>query len=505
MSSATLTLFEKKIPVTKLFWYFLSIHLLVWTIVPTLICPNAPLDVIEGYAWGREWLIGTYKHPPMQAWWLEFFENVTFRAPWGHFLASQLAIAISFWAVWRTGLRILGELPALLSVLLLEGVVYYNFTSPEFNPNVLQLPFWALIGLYYYRAVKDGKMLDWVLLGTWSACGLYSKYSTVLLMASLAILTFARPESRRRFKTLGPYVALVVAVILFLPHLVWLTHNDFLPLNYAHERMQNPESTSLLKSSVLIPALFIGSQILAVLPALLMFIMTLGSRAQSQQYKLTKFDKAFLSTVTFGPCFLVLVAAMLFGLNIHDMWAMPFWNFIGLWALAYFQPVLSAASLRRFGYSFAIIAVGILLAYVGGTVFYPYITLKAQRVQFPGHALAQKASGTWHDRFHTPLEYVIGDTWPAGNIAYYAPDRPHVFIRGETTTSPWIDPEMVAKHGGILVWCVQACSYGNHHEETPSFVASYPTAEMQTPLTLPRRTGANVPPVVIGWAILPPR
>jgi hypothetical protein len=455
--------------VRQIFWGFFVVHMFLWTLAPTLICPNAPLDVIEGYAWGHEWLMGTYKHPPMQAWWLEIFEYVTFRATWGHFLASQLAIGGAFWAVWKTGLRIVSARAALVGVVLLEGIIYYNFTSPEFNPNVLQICFWALIGHSYLNAIKDNKAIDWTLLGLWSACGLYSKYSTVLLLGSLLILTLVRPESRRKFRSIGPYFAVCVATVLFLPHVLWLQQNNFPSFSYAQERMQS-DHVGILKSTVLIPMLFLGSQILAMLPAILMWLTLLERPKPAPKQDLKKFDKAFLATVSFGPCILVLIARILFGLNIHDMWAMPFWNFIGLWALATFRLPLSESALQRFSYSFLIIAFGILAGYVGSVYFYPYISGKAQRINFPGHLLAKKVDDAWRGRYTKPVQYIIGDTWPAGNIAYYAPQRPHVFIHGDTAISPWINPEDVKRQGAIIVWCIQYCGYGNYFQDMPDFV-----------------------------------
>ena len=40
---------------------------------------------------------------------------------------------------------------ALFSVLLLEAIYFYNFTSPEFNVNVCQLPFWVLTVYYSWK------------------------------------------------------------------------------------------------------------------------------------------------------------------------------------------------------------------------------------------------------------------------------------------------------------------------------------------------------------------
>ena len=50
---------------------FLTVHVLIWWLLPALLQHNLPLDVIELLAWGREWQIVYYKHPPLPAWILE--------------------------------------------------------------------------------------------------------------------------------------------------------------------------------------------------------------------------------------------------------------------------------------------------------------------------------------------------------------------------------------------------------------------------------------------------
>ena len=220
-------------PTARLFWGFALLHFALWILVPWLTCPNAPVDVIEGYAWGHEWLIGTYKHPPLQAWVLESLAVLTGRAPWAHFMASQLAILVTFIAVWRLGCRTTDSGRALLGVLLLEGVAYYNFTTPEFNPNVLQLPFWALLAWSFHRAVKENRWFDWVLLGVWAAGGLYTKYTTLLFLGVLALVMLCHPEARRRLRGYGPYVTLGVSAVLFAPHILWFFAHAFQPLGYA--------------------------------------------------------------------------------------------------------------------------------------------------------------------------------------------------------------------------------------------------------------------------------
>ena len=36
---------------------------------------------------------------------------------------------------------------------LLSGIFFYNFTTPEFNVNISQLPFWALCVYYFLKVL----------------------------------------------------------------------------------------------------------------------------------------------------------------------------------------------------------------------------------------------------------------------------------------------------------------------------------------------------------------
>ena len=53
--------------INKLFYIFLIIHLIVWTLIPSLTNHNLPLDTIEALAWGSNLDWGFNKHPPASA------------------------------------------------------------------------------------------------------------------------------------------------------------------------------------------------------------------------------------------------------------------------------------------------------------------------------------------------------------------------------------------------------------------------------------------------------
>lgn len=485
----------------RIFWICVAAQVLLWTVIPALTSQNALSDVIEGYAWGHEWPLGTYKHPPLAAWTLEIFALVTGRALWAHFLASQLAVAAAFWAVWQTGRRMVGEVGALIGALLLTGIGYYNLLIPEFNPNVLQLPFWVLIGWSFHRAIKDDRLTDWLLLGVWAAAGLYTKYSTILLLIALGALMLAHPEGRKRFKSKGPWLAMLVGIALFLPHAMWLFRHDFEPLIYAGERFESATAYGAFF------ALLFG-QATVLLPAALIYGVAFGGKREAALRRPSSFDAAFLHTVTFGPLILTALIAVLFGVRIRAMWGAPFWNFIGLWAVFFGRPLLASPALRRFAVMWGVILAAGLAAAAAANIYTPYITHQAGRLYFPGRALATQVSDAWHARYHTPLRYVAGDMWIAGNVAYYAPDHPHVLVDGSFVRSPWVTPEDMRRDGGVIVWCRGDCAYEDTHKDIPvwfwsSVFKNY--AEIEPPITLPRQTKAGVTPVIVGWAILPPQ
>ena len=487
--------------------WFALLHLAVWTLVPTLVSPNAPLDVVEGYAWGHEHLLGTYKHPPMQAWWLEILAFVTRRARFAHFLASQIAIVSALWAVWDVSRVLLDGRRALLAVLLLEGNLYFNVASTEFNPNVLQIMFWALICHAFYFSVTRDKTRYWLLLGLWSACGIYSKYSTAVLLFVLGLLLLAWTDARKKLLSVGPYLALILCLILLAPHAVWLFEHHFLPLTYIQSRVSEPGTAGGAALPVLVR--FTGGQIVMLLPMLLLALMQWDDRRAPMTQN--GFDLVFLWTVTFGPWFVTCLISLFLHMRLRDMWGAPFWNFASLWLVFSFLGGKDFVFRKRFLVAWGVFSALVPVIY-GAIVFgSPYMGNGIKRVQFPGAELAHLVSSEWKNRYGTPLAYVIGDSWIGGEVGYYAPSRPSLFLDNDPMISSWIDPAEVRLKGGVYLSlpCPQGCPeavYAQKHEAFAGKVHDfYPDADIRPPLVLRPETPSSHPPsVVVDWAIIPP-
>ena len=230
--------------IENLFYVFLLFHLAVWTLVPTITNENLPLDTIEAIAWGSNLDWGFNKHPPASAFFTEVFYQI-FAQDWSYYLLSQIFVVISFYFVFKLSNEILRNLKLnFFSVLLLEGIYFYNFTTPEFNVNVAQLPFWALSAYFTWKVLnkKEPAFFDLVLLGIFAAIGFLSKYLFLYLLLSIDLLFFYLlfVEKDRKFK-FSYLISLEVFLLLLIPHLVWLVSNDYVTITYGLARTGTEE------------------------------------------------------------------------------------------------------------------------------------------------------------------------------------------------------------------------------------------------------------------------
>ena len=177
--------------INKALYLFLFSHLLLWTLIPSLSNTNLPLDTIEALAWGSNLDWGFNKHPPFSAFAVEFFFKVFGNNDWAYYLLSQIFVLISFFYVFKFANEILQDVKlGFISTILLSSIYFYNFTTPEFNVNVCQLPFWSLVVYYSWRIYdsKHIKFLDCLLVGIFAAIGFLSKYLFIYLLLSIDLL-----------------------------------------------------------------------------------------------------------------------------------------------------------------------------------------------------------------------------------------------------------------------------------------------------------------------------
>ena len=416
-----------KININNLFYIFITFHLIVWTLVPTLTNQNLPLDTIEALAWGSNLDWGFNKHPPASAFFVEIFYKIFGSNDWVYYLLSQIFVVISFFAVWKFSEEFFSDkIYSLLSVLLLEAIYFYNFTTPEFNVNVSQLPFWALSVLYAWKGFKNNKTIDWLLFGLFAAIGILSKYLFIYLLIAMDVF-FAYVFFKKKFNYKS-FISLIPFLLILLPHLIWLTENDYITFTYGLHRAGTGDQSFL--DHLIHPVIFLGKQIGILIPFFIMCLFAISKFKIKINIKDQKL--LFLLIINIVPILLMFLTSMIMGIKVRTMWMTPFYLFFGVLAIYTFQSQINLNKLKGFTTTFIILFILSPFAYA-----YVSITETDKRTDYQGKKIAKEAQEWWDDRRDKKIIFVLGNEWEAGNLSYHLKDRPS-WLWDEEISKVWL-------------------------------------------------------------------
>jgi 4-amino-4-deoxy-L-arabinose transferase-like glycosyltransferase len=423
--------------ISKFFVIFLFVHVSIWTLIPTLANSNLPLDTIEALAWASDIQWGYGKHPPLSAWFsglvFAFFSN----QDWAYYLLSQLFVALSFIVVWKFSEDFFKkQIHRLISILLLEGIYFYNFTTPEFNVYVCELPFWTLTVFYCWKGIKQNDYVSWFLFGFFAGFGILSHYLFFYLLMTLDIFfIYMIFKKKFNFKCL---ISLITFLIVFLPHLIWLTENNFMTINYALHRTGLDESIFL--NHLYYPIIFLAKQIGILVPFFIMLLFIISKF----KYKINLKDKklTFLIIINILPLLLIFLTSLFLGVKIKTMWMTPFYLFSGVLCVYIFQSKIYRERLRYFLYVFLFLFILSPSIYI-----YHSISKKNQRTDYPGKEIAHVIQTKWDNTFSNEIEIVFGNVWEAGNLSYHLRSKP------KWTGGLWHGIKEITENidGGIIV------------------------------------------------------
>ncbi len=400
---------------TTLFYIFLISHLIVWTLVPSISNLNLPLDTIEALAWGSNLSWGYSKHPPVSAFMVELMFNFFGNQDWAYYLLSQICLIIAFIYVWKfSNFVFKNKLHSLCSVLLLEGIIFYNFTSPEFNVNVCLLPFWALVVYYSWKSLNYEKTSDLILLGIFMSIGFLTKYLFIYLILAIKIIFIFNLLGKKKFKT-KLLIPGTIFIFFLLPHIIWLFQNNFVTISYALNRTGIEENNFLNYLSN--PFLFLVKQIGILLPVLVMLFTFI--KIKKINFNNLKKNNNFLLLINIFPLILIFLTSIIMGAKIRTMWMTPFYLFLGVLLIQIFKEYLNKNNLKKFLTVFVVF-------FVLSPASYLLISFSNEfkRTDYPGKEISDLVQRRWDRNFTNNISIVVGDEWYAGNLSYHLRSRP---------------------------------------------------------------------------------
>ena len=355
----------------------------------------------------------------MSAFFPEVFFQIFGSQDWIYYLLSQIFVVISFYYVFKFSKEFFNsDLLGIISVLLIEAIYFYNFTTPEFNVNVCQLPFWSLTVYFSWKIYtsKEIKFTDCFLVGLFAAFGFLSKYLFVYLLVSIDLLfiylIFIKKDRKFDFKYL---ITLEVFLIVLVPHLIWLNNNDFITITYGLARA-GLEQSSLI-NHINFPLIFLIKQIGLLIP----FLILVWLLVKKIKFRIDFKDKKlfFLLVINILPIMLMFLTSAITGSKIRTMWMTPFYLFFGTLFVYLFQAQINIKKLKPF-------MIGFIFLFFLSPVLYAYVSISKEdkRTDYPGKEIAIKTQYAWDQQFNSKINVVYGNEWNAGNLSYHLKSRP---------------------------------------------------------------------------------
>jgi len=237
----------------------------VLAVVSAWLCATFPVFSQEAYYWtyAQHPDFSYFDHPPMVAWliWVgsHLFGDGSVGVRAGTWLCGLAATWLGVLLLRDFGVDRRGQAAWVVLAMVSPIVVMTHFLA---NPDAPLVAAWTLTMWALWRA-RGGAMRWWLLAGVGAGLSLLSKYSGAFLGLGGVLLLLADAPLRRQLRRPGPWLAVVVAMLVFLPVVWWNVQNDFESF-----RFQTTERIGKGQFGLVWFAEFVGGQIGVLHPAI---------------------------------------------------------------------------------------------------------------------------------------------------------------------------------------------------------------------------------------------
>lgn len=139
--------------------------------------------------------------------------------------------------------QVLACLSLSLSLLVLRG---YSMLQPV----PFDILFWTLILFWFLRYINTRKPVFLLLIGVAFGLGILNKYMVVFLAAGLSLAILFTPQ-RWLWTSKHTWYAVMIALVLFLPNLIWQYNNDFPVIRHMQE-LRDTQLVNVKRINILI-------------------------------------------------------------------------------------------------------------------------------------------------------------------------------------------------------------------------------------------------------------
>ena len=333
------------------------------TLLRLLVAGGVDLLPEEAYYWAysKHPALGYFDHPPMVAWTIRVGTALLGDTERGVRFVNTLLWIGSCAFLWLTGRMWFGERAASGAALLFSALPIFMGIGFIVTPDGSLVFFWVLTLYAVSKALHSERSACWLLAGAAFGGALLSKYSAVLLAASLLPFLLFSPKHRRWLARPHPWLALIVALAVFSPVIVWNAQHQWASFAYQSSRASSGKGNAWMQAG-----LFWLVQLGILTPPLFFLLAMAAARGIKRGWVERQDNWDFVAAFSL-PLFCLFALAS-FRTEVHVNWTAPAFLSLALggapiWLAGADDPNLKRAQRWRVGaWLTAALCVGILAA-----------------------------------------------------------------------------------------------------------------------------------------------
>lgn len=434
----------------QLLLLLIAAHIVTMTLFPTIARLPGPVwdDMMEAWAWGQQFQLGYYKHPPLYAWISGLWFKILPRTDASYYVLSALNIGVGLAGVWRLSRLLLRGYARLSTVSLLFFAPSYHYLATNFNANTILLSVWPWTAYYFVKSLQTRSWRDGIAFGAFCGCALLGKYYSILLLVSCFLAALLHPSRRSYFRSASPYCALATCATVFAPHAWWAFSSGLPTVAYALSKCALPTQLNtyhaMTTGLVAIVANALGIGVL---------LMALGRRSMVMVRRVWHYWKspqhAWLMMLGFGPIVVTLALGIIGYVKVAPNFLIPTVYILPLLVLVAIGPALTPRRVCAIMMAAALFMVFTLA--VSPIVAYASVTLRLDDRGRISPDVAMAATQFWHEEVEAPIRIAAGTEVFSLALPFYSVDRPAEFTHFNVQQAPWITPERIAREGMVSV------------------------------------------------------
>ena len=405
-------------------------------------------DMTETYAWGKEFQLGYIKHPPFAPWLAGLWFMAMPRVDWSFYLLASINAGIGLAGIWRlTGLF----LPAAgrwAVVLILVLTPSFTLWALKFNVNAPLLSTWPWTAYFFLQSLQSRGKTHAALAGALAAMAMLTKYSSIVLLATLLLVAVMHPQRRQYFSSRAPYVTVLVGALLIAPHVWWMVTSGFPTVEYAvsktHYPLAQAQEHTLLSVLASIAALGVGAA-----ACTLAFGANSWSMLKTFAASLREKSAWWVLVLALGPFALTIAGYFLANLRVSGGYLIPVYFLLPLAFLVLSHAQVTSVVLRRLALYVGAVWLPLLMAspLLG---YYAFTRADPSWVE-PRREIAVSATRMWRAATGRPLKKVSGFAPLATAAVFYSPDAPSYVALDVPAGSPWAAAAAIERDGLLII------------------------------------------------------